>query len=124
LMIDGSGLSAAGKEVVRAQLGATPAIEEIQAAIAGQRQLEEGIRAEMKQHFDAQAAALSAQMQQKLDEQAAALSAQAQQAAQNAVKGMVPSDGGKLVRVEDEVQRVQSVLDYLMGDESAPVPAP
>ena len=109
LMIDGSGLSAAGKEVVRAQLGATPAIEEIQAAIAGQRQLEEGIRAEMKQHFDAQAAALSAQLQKE---------------AQTAVKGMVPSDGGKLVRVEDEIQRVQSVLDYLMGDESAPVPAP
>ncbi|MCB9126231.1 MAG: hypothetical protein H6643_17215, partial [Caldilineaceae bacterium] len=109
LMIDGSGLSAAGKEVVRAQLGATPTIEEIQAAIAGQRQLEEGIRAEMKQHFDAQAAALSAQMQKD---------------AQTAVKGMVPSDGGKLVRVEDEIQRVQSVLDYLMGDESAPVPAP
>src|SRR5690606_7318872 len=105
----GSGLSAAGKEVVRAQLGATPTIEEIQAAIAGQRQLEEGIRAEMKQHFDAQAAALSAQLQKD---------------AQTAVKGMVPSDGGKLVRVEDEVARVQSVLDYLMGDESAPVPAP
>ena len=119
-----SGLSDPGKEVVRAQLGPIPTIEQIETAVAAQRHLEERIRIEMKQHFDEQAAALSAQMQQKLDEQAAVLSAQAQQAAQTAVKGMVPSDGGKLVRVEDEIQRVQGTLDWLMGDPDAPMPAP
>jgi hypothetical protein len=95
-----SRLSEAGKAIVRAQLGKTPAVPEIEAAIAGQRELENSVRAQMQGEFDAQAAALSAQTQL---------------AVQNAVKGMVPSDGGKLIKIEDEITRVQMALDWLIG---------
>ena len=104
-----SGLSERGKAVVRAQLGATPAVEEIERAIAGQKRLEESIRAQLQVEFDAQAAALSAQTTQIV---------------QYAVKGLAPTDGGKLIRVDDEIARVQSTLDWLLGDPNAPTPSP
>lgn len=104
-----SGLSERGKAVVHAQLGATPAVEEIERAIVAQKHLEESIRA---------------QLQVEIDAQAAAMSAQTAQVVQYAVKGMTPIDGGKVLKVEDEIARVQSTLDWLMGDPNAPVPSP
>jgi len=104
-----SGLSERGKAVVRTQLGAAPAVEEIERAIAGQKHLEESIRAQMQVEFDAQAAALSAHTTQIV---------------QHAVKGLTPIDGGKLIQVEDEIARVQSTLDWLLGEPTAPLPPP
>ena len=108
-LLANSGLSAAGQSVVRSQLSEIPTVDAIQSAIAGQKTVEDEVRASLQTAFDEQAAQMSAQIATLQN--------------QTAVRGLSPADGGKIVVVEDEIERSQNTLNWLMGDPEAKTPS-